>query len=208
MGASARADLHEDDVLTVPGGLGRLLPAGGIAKGSVVLCSGNSLMNGLLAAVTGSGKFAAVVGCRRLGLLSMAEMGADLSRLAHIPEPGDEGLSALAVLLDGLDLVVIDLAGASVPPSRSRALVARARSHRSVIVVTGGTWTDSDLVLEARPAAYHGIGRGHGRLRSIHLDVHVSGKGMRPRSSRIVLAGDDPAHTAWTIETAPTERVG
>lgn len=42
-----------------------MLPASGLVKGSVVVCSGSSLVSGLLAAVTGSGKSAAVVGCHR-----------------------------------------------------------------------------------------------------------------------------------------------
>ncbi|WP_405167162.1 hypothetical protein OG203_19945 [Nocardia sp. NBC_01499] len=206
VGASAQADVHEQDVLGVPGGLGRLLPAGGLVKGSVVVCSGNSLVNGLLAAVTGSGKSAAVIGCHQLGLLAAAEMGADLSRLAHIPQPGQDRLAVLAVLLDGLDLVVLDLAGAAVAPSRSRALMARVRSHRSVLVVTGGDWAGSDLRLESRPAAYSGLGRGRGRLQSVHLDVRVSGKGLQPRTGRLVLAGSGPDQTSWTLETPTIER--
>lgn len=203
MGSSSRAEVQERDVLPILGELGQLLPDHGLAKGSVVTCSGSSLMLGLLAAVTGAKRLAAVVGCRRMGLLAAAEMGADLSRLFHIPQPGEDPLSVLAVLLDGLDLVVFDLAGASVPPSRSRALMARVRNHRSVLIVTGGDWVGSDLQLTSRPAAYGGLGRGHGRLQSIHLDVQVSGKGLQPRTGRFVLASSGPNHTSWTLK-APT----
>jgi hypothetical protein len=206
VGSSSRAEVQERDVLPILGELGQLLPDHGLVKGSVVMCSGSSLMLGLLAAVTGAKQLAAVVGCRRMGLLAAAEMGADLSRLFHIPQPGEDPLAVLAVLLDGLDLVVFDLAGASVPPSRSRALIARVRSHRSVLVVTGGDWVGSDLRLKSRPAAYSGLGCGHGRLRSIHLDVQVSGKGLQPRTGRLVLAGSGPNHTSWTLEAPTVER--
>lgn len=206
VGSSSRDEAQERDVLPILGELGRLLPDHGLVKGNVITCSSSSLMLGLLAAVTGAKRLAAVIGCRRIGLLAAAEMGADLSRLFHIPQPGEDPLAVLAVLLDGLDLVVFDLAGTSVPPSRSRALMARVRSHRSVLVVTGGYWVGSDLQLKSRPVAYGGLGRGHGRLQSIHLDVQVSGKGLQPRSSRLVLAGSGPHHTSWTLEAPTVER--
>ncbi|MFD4433635.1 hypothetical protein [Nocardia sp. NPDC058497] len=206
VGASSRAEVHGQDVLAVPGGLGQLLPSGGLEKGSVIVCSGSSLVNGLLAAVTGAGKFAAVIGCHQLGLLSAAEMGADLSRLAHIPQPGQDRLAVLAVLLDGLELVVLDLAGETVAPSRARALDARVRSHRSVLVVTRGDWAGCDLRLETRPTAYGGLGRGHGRLQSVHLDVRVSGKRLQPRTGRLTLAGSGPHQTAWTLDPPKAEK--
>lgn len=200
VGSSPQA--QKRDVLPVPGELGGLLPDHGLVRGSVVTCSGGSLLLGLLAAVTGGKRLAAVVGCRRMGLLAAAEMGADLSRLFHIPQPGADPLAVLAVLLDGLDLVVFDRTGISISPSRSRALMARVRSHRSVLVVTGGDWGGSELRLKSRPAAYGGLGRGQGRLQSLHLDVQVAGKGLQPRTGRLILASSDPHRTSWTMRAA------
>lgn len=78
------------DLLPVPAPLAELLPEGGLPKGAVVAYTGaHSLLSGLLAAVTGEGGHAAVVGLPRLGLLAAAEMGAQLSRLAfsRVPTP-------------------------------------------------------------------------------------------------------------------------
>ena len=76
------------------------------------------LMLGMVAAVTGDGGNAAIVGLPDTGLLAAAEMGADLSRLAVIPDPGGDPVEVAAVLLDGMDLVVLGLGGCSVPPAR------------------------------------------------------------------------------------------
>ncbi|MDH6284562.1 hypothetical protein [Prescottella agglutinans] len=69
--------------LPVPGPLAELLPYGGLVRGSTVQVSGaSSLQAGLLASVTGSGGWAAVVGRPSLGLLAAVEQGAALNRCA------------------------------------------------------------------------------------------------------------------------------
>ena len=80
----------------------------------------------------------AVVGLPDFGLLAAAEMGADLSRLAVIPDPGTDPVEVAAVLMDGMDLVVLGLAGRTVTATRARAVVARARQKGCTLLVTGG----------------------------------------------------------------------
>ncbi|GAB2640964.1 hypothetical protein GCM10027068_20780 [Prescottella soli] len=64
----------------MPGPLADLLPHGGLVRGSIVEVSGvASLQAGLLASVTGSGRWAALVGRPSLGLLAAVEMGAALT---------------------------------------------------------------------------------------------------------------------------------
>lgn len=70
---------------------------------------------------------AAIVGQPDIGLLAAVEMGADLSRLAVIPDPGTDPVEVAAVLIDGMDLVVLGLGGRRVTRARARAVVARAR---------------------------------------------------------------------------------
>ncbi|MCM6776198.1 hypothetical protein NDR87_19115 [Nocardia sp. CDC159] len=174
--------------LPVPSALVGLLPEGGLAKGSVVAYSGaTSLLAGLLAAVTGSGGHAAAVGLPRLGLLAAAEMGAQLGKLAVVPDPGPDPVEIAAVLLDGLDLVVLGLGGISVPPSRTRVLAARARSKGATLVVTGGAWTGATLRIDSRIAGYEGLSRGRGRLHTIHLNVSVRTRSTPPRTGRLTL---------------------
>ncbi|MBB5914726.1 hypothetical protein BJY24_003593 [Nocardia transvalensis] len=186
-GATTRRSLRRE-ALPVPSALVELLPDGGLPKGSVVAYAGaGSLLTGLLAAVTGSGGHAAVVGLPRLGLLAAAEMGARLDRLAVVPDPGSDPVEVAAVLLDGLDLVVLGLGGLSVPPSRTRVLAARARSKGATLVVTGGAWSGPALRIESRVAGYGGLGRGCGRLRTLRLDVRVHARTAPPRTGSLEL---------------------
>ncbi|MET9488759.1 hypothetical protein [Nocardia sp. NPDC006630] len=182
------AELRRES-LPVPPALENLLPEGGLAKGSVVLYSGaNSLLSGLLAAVTGSGGHAAVVGVPRFGLLAAAEMGARLDRLAVVVNPGPDPLEVASVLLDGLDLVILGLNGASVPMSRTRVLTARARSKGSTLVVTGGFWAGPVLRIDSQVTGYSGLGRGCGRLRTVRLNVSVHGRSAQPRLGHLALS--------------------
>lgn len=198
-----RVEVGSDRVLPVPGPVAQLLPHGGLVRGSVVSVSGaTSLLLGVLASVTGAGGYAAVIGQRRLGLLAAAEMGACLSRVAVVPEPGPDPVEIAAVLLDGMDLVVLDLGDTAVPPSRARAVAARARSKQSVLMVTGGRWDGAQVRLEAQVGGYEGVdGPGRGRLCATRLSVRAHGRAFPPRSTRVEICAD-----RHTVTWAPGDR--
>lgn len=208
------ADRHEDphahlrrELLPVPPALAGLLPGGGVPKGSVVAYSGTgSLLTGLLAEVTRSGGYAAAIGLPRLGLLAAAEMGADLGRLAVVTDPGPDPVEIAAVLLDGVDLVVLGLSGLSVPPSRAKVLAARARSKGATLVVTGGTWSGPILRIDTRVAGYSGLGRGRGRLRALHLDVRVRARAAQVRTGRLDLCPRD-GRVEWSAPESDSSPV-
>ena len=72
----------------MPDSLAELLP-GALPRGTVAVLSGaRSLPLSMVAAVTAEGGHAAIVGQPDVGLLAAVEMGADLSRIAVIPDPG------------------------------------------------------------------------------------------------------------------------
>ncbi|MFI9506458.1 hypothetical protein [Nocardia sp. NPDC052566] len=174
--------------LAVPAALAGLLPEGGLVKGSVVAYTGaSSLLAGLLAAVTESGGHAALVGVPRLGLLAAVEMGAKLERLAVVADPGPDPVEVAAVLLDGLDLIVLGLGGGAVAPARTRVIAARARSRGATLVVTDGHWSNPAMRIAARTAGYGGLGVGSGRVRTVGLEVEVRTRSAPPRHGRIVL---------------------
>nr|WP_240958878.1 hypothetical protein [Rhodococcus sp. HNM0563] len=197
---SAPAPVHSpvERVLPVPEPLTELLPHGGLVRGTVVSVSGSaSLLLGMVAAVTAAGGHAAVIGQRRLGLLAAAEMGARLSRVAMIPDPGPDPVEVAAVLLDGLDLVVLGLGGRSIPPSRSRVVAARVRSKGAVLVVTDGRWDGAQVRLEAQVSGYEGLtGPGRARLCGIGLSVRASGRAAGPRTARIDVCAE-PDGVRW-----------
>jgi hypothetical protein len=146
----------------MPESLAELLPKS-LPRGTVAVLSGaRSLPLSMVAAVTAEGGHAAIVGQPDVGLLAAVEMGADLSRIAVIPEPGTDPVEVAAVLMDGMDLVVLALGGRTVPATRARAVVARARQKGCTLLVTGGDWQGASTRLEARVCGYEVTGAGWG----------------------------------------------
>ena len=146
-----------------------------------MLSGARSLPLSMVAAVTAAGGHAAIVGQPDVGLLAAVEMGADLSRLAVIPEPGADPVEVAAVLMDGMDLIVLGLGGRSVPATRARAVVARARQKGCTLLVTDGDWQGASARLEARVSGYEmtgGSGGGHtgcGRISRVRLAMRAGG---------------------------------
>lgn len=164
--------------LPVPQWLAELLPAQ-LPRGTVAVLSGaRSLLLSMVAAVTAAGGNAAIVGQPDIGLLAAVEMGADLSRLAVIPDPGTDPVEVAAVLVDGMDLVVLGLGGRLVSHTRARAVVARARVKGCTLLVTDGDWQGAPTRLQARVCGYEitpGLrgmpAPGFGRISGVRLQV-------------------------------------
>ncbi|MEC9323407.1 MAG: hypothetical protein VYB90_06190 [Actinomycetota bacterium] len=179
--------IDHDSLLPMPESLAELLP-GSLPRGTVAVVSGaRSLEVSLVAAVTAEGGHVAVVGRPDLGLLAAVEMGADLSRIAMVPHPGSDPVEVAAVLLDGMDLVVLGLGGRSVPASRARALVARARQRGCTLLVADGDWQGASTRLEARVSGYEIAGGrdgvptpGCGRISRVRLAMRARGRSVRP----------------------------
>lgn len=166
--------------LPVPPALAEVLPAG-LPRGTVAVLSGaRSLALGMVAAVTAAGENAAIVGQPDIGLLAAVEMGADLSRLAVIPDPGADPVEVAAVLVDGMDLVVLGLSGLAVPPARVRSVTARARQKGCTLLVTDGDWPGASLRLQARVCSYQTTMSkpGFGRINTVSLEVCARGRAI------------------------------
>ncbi|KUI48674.1 hypothetical protein AU198_20470 [Mycobacterium sp. GA-1199] len=168
-----------ETLLPMPESLDGLLPAP-LPRGTVAVVSGaRSLPLSMVAAVTAEGGHAAIVGQPDVGLLAAVEMGADLSRIAVIPEPGADPVEVAAVLMDGMDLVVLGLGGRSVPATRARAVVARARQKGCTLLVAGGDWQGASARLEAAVRGYEITGRGRpgfGRISRVRLATRAWGR--------------------------------
>jgi len=173
----ARADdllPESESQLALPRWLAESLPVP-LPRGTVAVLSGaRSLLLSMVAAVTAAGGNAAIVGQPDIGLLAAAEMGADLSRVAVIPDPGTDPVEVAAVLVDGMDLVVLGLGGRRVPQTRARAVVARARHKGCTLLVTDGDWQGAPTRLQARVCGYEitaGSRPGFGRISRVRLQV-------------------------------------
>jgi hypothetical protein len=192
VGSSRRGHVHTptavDDLLPglearlpVPQVLAEVLPDA-LPRGSVAVLSGaRSLTVSMVAAVTAAGGNAAIVGQSDIGLLAAVEMGADLSRLAVIPDPGTDPVEVTAVLMDGMDLIVLALGGRSVPMTRARAVVARAQQKGCTLLVTDGDWQGASIRLKARVCGYETTADtpGFGRISKVRLEVCAEGRAIR-----------------------------
>lgn len=177
-----------ESLLPIPESLAGPLPRG-LPRGVVAVVSGaRSLPVKMAAAVTAGGGHVAVVGLPDFGLLAAAELGADLSRLAVVPDPGTDPVEVAAVLMDGMDLVVLGLSGRTVTATRARAVVARARQKGCTLVVARGDWQGATIRLDAHVGGYE-ITAGHdgvpvpgcGRISRVRLSVRAHGRAARSR---------------------------
>jgi hypothetical protein len=181
-GLSADLLPASESLLPIPSSLAEALPAG-LPRGTVAVLSGaRSLALSMVAAVTAAGGNATVVGQPDAGLLAAVEMGADLSRLAVIPDPGTDPVEVAAVLMDGMDLVALGLGGRSVPPARTRTVAARVRHRGCALLITGGDWPGAALRLDARVCGYETTagtgGPGFGRISGVRLAVQARGRAI------------------------------
>jgi hypothetical protein len=187
----------EERMLPVAEPLARLLPAGGLRRGSTVAVPGGpgsgSLLLALLAEASAGGAWVGVVGRPELGVVAAAEAGLRLDRLALVPRPGADLLAVTSALLDGLDVVAVAGAErAGIRATDRQRLAARAR-QRGAVLVALGRWPGADLELSCADARWHGLGAGSsggcGRLRSRALRVRLHGRGVIPHglAARLLL---------------------
>ncbi len=196
-------------VLPVVAALARLLPAGGLRRGTTVALppgpAATSLLWASLVTASADGAWVGIVGRPDLGLVAAAEAGMRLERLALVPRPGAELLAVTSALLDGLDVVV--MAGTQqVAAGERQRLAARAR-QRGAVLFSLGPWPGADVRLSCADARWNGVGAGldggSGRLGERRVEVQVSGRGLAPagRAQRLLL----PARTASSVVADPVE---
>ena len=185
-----------EGVLPVLPALAGLLPAGGLARGSVVTTGEFGLLSLALAAgASADGAWCAVVGVPAAGVRAAAEAGLDPGRLVLVADPGRGWPQVVASLLDGFDIVLLR------PPEQptaamQRKLEAAARRFGSVLLVAGD-WPGAHARLQVAEEEWIGIGAGHGRLRARKAQVVASGRGAgeRPHNCWLWLPGPDGSVT-------------
>lgn len=184
---SDHAPLPVDKQITMPVGLAKLLPGGGLARGVAYSFSASSLlMSEVIAHVSGEGGVVGVVGWPEFGYAAVAETGGNLDHVVAVPDPGLEPLAAVSVLVEGLDLVVYRGPALALSPTRARPLLAKLRAGRATLAMIGTQVPSPAAYVEARLAAVSGIGAGTGRIRSLELAVQVRAKGHERRGAVIV----------------------
>jgi hypothetical protein len=174
-----------------------LAPIVELRRGTTVAVHGStSLLFSLLAAATRDGSWAVLVGMPSASLVSAAELGVELSRLAVLPQPGGALVTVLGALLDGLDLVVVGPALCrSVPSSVAQRLSRRAR-NRGSLLLAAGPWPGAELELRCEPGHWHGgTPDGRGYLQRRDTVVHRTGRGGAARAASAAVQLPGPGGT-------------
>jgi hypothetical protein len=189
-------------MLPVAAPLARLLPAGGLRRGSTVSVSAGtgatSLLLALLAEASAGGAWTGVVGRPELGLVAAAEAGIRLDRLALVPHPGADLQAVTSALLDGLDVVAVaGAARAGVRAADRQRLAARAR-QRGAVLLALGPWPGADVELGCTDVQWQGVGAGSGRLCARRVRVQLRGRGVAPGDRRAHLLLPAPGGTVET----------
>jgi RecA/RadA recombinase len=182
--------------IPVAGGLGELLPMGGLQRGSVVAVDGlrgagaTTVSLQLAAAATAAGEWAAAVDPdATLGGLAATELGVEPERFVVVRGvPDDQWAAVVAALLDGVALVLVTVTPA-LRAGDARRLVARARERDAVIVALGAWPVEAAVRLRADGGAWQGLGHGTGLLRGRTHDVAVVEHGAGTRSRTLTADG-------------------
>jgi hypothetical protein len=163
----------------------------------VAVVGSTSLVLALLAGASQAGSWVGAVGLPTLGLVAAAELGVALDRLALVPRPGREWLTATAALVDALDIIVVR-PPPHVRPGDARRLVARARERGAVLLVAAAGWPGPDLQLTVTAGEWTGLDGGAGHLRARRVAVHADGRrdAARARQAWLWLPGPDGTVTA------------
>ena len=97
-------------------------------------------------------------------------------------------LGVAAVLTEGLDLVVYRSPVAlALSPVRCRPLLGKLRKGRAALMMVGATVPSPALTVTGDIQAFHGIGRGTGRITGVDIRVRAQSKGGRPASASITV---------------------
>jgi hypothetical protein len=195
-GRARPISLAGEQLLPVPAPLAKLLPGGGLRRGSVVAvpagsasgASGaTSLALALISAISHAGSWCAGVGLPDLGLAAAAESGIALERFALVPNPAEQWAIVTAALIEAVDAVLVRPAR-RVRPAEARRLRARAQESGAVLVPCSDSWPEgADLRIAVVKSRWQGLGQGHGFLRTRMVEVVASGRRAASREQRIRL---------------------
>ncbi|QYH20474.1 hypothetical protein JKI95_04565 [Corynebacterium aquatimens] len=186
-GEVAHRPVEDAGTLAIGGPLSLILPNGGLPRQAVTHVSDTpALVVELIAQTVEAGGRVGVVGWPELSYAAIDAEG--LERVIAVPEPGIEDLAVAGVLAEGLDLVVLR---ARVPleltPVRARPLLARLRKGNAALACVNVAVPSPALAVSGTITAFHGIGRGTGRITGIDMRVRAERKGMRPASATVTL---------------------
>ncbi len=162
--APVRAEeVSRASVFPVLSAMAGLLPDGGLRGGGVYAVEGSVLLAVALAsAVSGEGRWSAVVGIPALGAEAAVQLGGRLDRIVVVPAPGRSWATVVGTLAEAVS-VIVTAPPADVSSAEVQRVEARLRQQGSALVVLGA-WPRPEARLRVVRSEWLGIGRGHGHL--------------------------------------------
>ena len=178
----------KESVVPVPDIFSGFLPGGGLPRRSVTLVQDQPLLVAeLLSHVTARGGYAAMIGWKEFSYAGVIAAGGVHGNIIAIPDPGAEPLSVVALLCEGLDLVIYRGLDITLSPVRARPLLGRLRKGTATLLMVGTRVQSPAVTLEADIINYLGIGSGEGRIRGVEMRIRVTAKGQAPASGTVVI---------------------
>ena len=184
------APAHEQVLPLLPP-LAPLLPGGALRRGAMVAAGGpaaTSLVLALAAGPSAAGSWVGVVGLPSLGLAAADGLGLALERLLLVAAPPPrEWATAVATLVDGVDVVVVR-PPRSLPAGDARRLQARARQRGTVLLAAGPPGPfEADVSVATTLTRWTGLEEGAGHLRGRRVIVEATGRRAAARPQRVAL---------------------
>jgi hypothetical protein len=182
----------DSSCLPLPEALQGLFPSGLRRGWTLTVTGSSSLVLALLAQTSKRQGWCAEVGAPLLASAAAAEAGIALDRFVRIARPGEQWPNVVASLLEAFEVVVVHPPKGRVGAVDMRRLNARAR-ERDAVMIVAGAWEGAMVGLSVTGQRWHGLGTGHGYLRTRELEVQARGRGaaVRPRLARLWLPASD-----------------
>jgi hypothetical protein len=192
----------DEPILPVLPALTPLLPAGGLAKGSVTAVGQYGMLClALMAAASAQGAWCGVAGIPEFGVAAAASAGVEPDRLLLVPDPGERWPQVAAALIDGCEVVLIRPPAR--PVSRARRQLEAGLRRAGAVLLVVGVWDGAAVRLRVARQYWTGLGNGHGRLRACRAEVVAEGRAAaaQPRRQWLWL----PAPDGTIAEAGPGE---
>ena len=167
-----------------------LVPGGSLARGTIVaapprigaLAAGAGGISyatlALVAGATAGGAWAGAIGFPNFGIAAASGLGADLSKMLMLDEPGERWPDAVAVLAGAVDLVLLH-APRRPNATQLRRLANRIRPadrQRGCALVVTSAWEGAHLTLSTESPHWAGLGDGSGNLTQRRVTISAAGR--------------------------------
>lgn len=163
------------DILKTLSALDKLVPCGGLVRGTLNHISDTPLLLAeLIASATRAGYYVAVVGWPEFSYAEVFDTGGDFSHIIVVADPGRNPLSVTAALADGVDLVIHYQNGfRHLADTFARPLRAKVHQGTAAVLFINLSVPTPAADISAQVTTYRGIGAGSGRITGVDLLVTV-----------------------------------